>query len=55
MVGGVCVCTHLVFKENNGVVVADCSLEQAPVVGGGVGAHHFEAGAVRVPGGKGGE
>jgi hypothetical protein len=40
---------NLVLKEDDGVVVADSGLEQAAVVGGGVGAHYFEAGAVSVP------
>ena len=40
---------NLILKEDDGVVVADSGLEQAAVVGGGVGAHYFEAGAVCVP------
>jgi hypothetical protein len=40
---------NLVLKEDDGVVVADGGLEQTTVVGGGVRANHFEAGAVCVP------
>ena len=40
---------NLIFKEDDRIVVANSGLEQAAMVGGGVGADDFETGTVSVP------